>query len=160
MMQRISTLIAVAVLGILPGAAQAEETVLRDGFRDCIAGVADSRGIPGCIAAAQGKCTAIAPGTPELASCFTAARAEWGAAMVDILQSFGDRPQNFQDIARIEAKYSLLQHLLTCDRQAELSAIGRTATAKDEEAKLVCQATASAAAYTEVLIRSGTITLQ
>lgn len=145
-----------AALVAVPTLASANE-VLQPGFEECLGGAQSAQGISKCITDAQMGCGSLPTRTPGFGACYKDARAEWSTRTSALIKTFDGRPDNFQKLAIIETKYSLLRHLMACDRQEELNQIDRAPLEEDLEAKLLCQSTAAAAAYTELLIRSGTI---
>ncbi len=149
------------VLAFSGAAAQAQDTVLKPGFRDCVAAnVAANAPIIQCVADAQSLCTEFPPGEAAELACYFKAKDEWGVFLADLLDSFADRPAELQEVARIEAKYAVLRNLMNCDLRTELSLVGRDPEPADQLAKVQCEAMATAASLTEVLIKSGTITRQ
>ena len=150
---------AVAGLMLMPGAVMAEN-VLKPGFKACVAGARNAEALTTCITDAQASCQQYEWGDPAVGSCFKSARAEWGIAMGEFLAQFSQAGDRVVETIQIEAKYAVLKHMMSCDRQLELRAVGREPDARDEEIRIACQATASASALAEVMIRSGSIAPQ
>lgn len=153
---RILTILSLLFLG---AAAHAQDAVLKAGFQDCVAAnVAANVPIIQCVSDAQSLCTQYPPGEAAELACYFKAKDEWGVLLADLLNSFADRPTELQEVARIEAKYAVLRNLMNCDLRTELSLVGRDPEPSDQLAKAQCEAVATAASLTEVLLKSGTIT--
>jgi len=143
---------------LLSGPAFAKDPVLKSGFQECISQSIDANTpVIECVSEAHAQCTAYEPGSPAELVCYRSAKSEWGVLLKDLLASFSDQPEDLQEVVRIEAKYTLLRNLMNCDLANELSLIGRDADPQDQLRHAKCEALASAASLTEVLIKSGTV---
>ena len=138
--------------------AQAQSTVLNGGVAECVqTNLATKTPIAECLNGAMSLCYSHPIGDPLGQECFVQAKDEWGEQIKDLLASFSDRPDDFRETARIEAKYSVTRNLMSCARQLELSLIGREAVAEDEFTNAVCESRAVGVAYVELLFAAGVV---
>ena len=145
-------------LVLLCGPTVAQDRVLKSGFQDCVSqSINASTPVIECVSEAHVQCTQFEAQAPAALVCYQSAKSEWGVLIKELLESFSDQPQDLQEAVRIEAKYALLRNLMNCDLTNELSLIGREADQQDRLSQAKCEAWASAASLTEVLIKSGTV---
>lgn len=137
----------------------AQNNVLAPGFESCLeANVSKGTPVIECVTKAHASCELLESEHDEAMSCYKKAKLEWGKRMQALLSGFSDKPAELQEVARIEAKYSVTFNLMNCDMRQEISQIGRVADASDALSHVKCEAVAAAASLTEVLFKSGTIT--
>lgn len=137
----------------------AQNSVLVPGFEDCLKENASISGQSmACILSAQSRCDALRDEPERALACYGDAKDEWGAKLQDLLASFSDQSEDLQKVVRIEAKYSVIFNLMNCDLRMELSQVGRSPEEADALTRAQCEAVATAASLTEVLLKSGTIT--
>jgi len=138
---------------------QAEDSVLVPGFRACLTeNIAKNAPTIECVMAAQSRCDALESEPERAQACYVDAKSEWGVKLSELLESFSDRPQELQQVVRIEAKYSVIFNLMNCDLRMELAAVGQDPNVSDALTRAQCEAFAAAASLSEVLFKSGTIT--
>jgi|GEM_PF-4611177 len=147
------------ILGLIGAPALAQDSVLVPGFRACLTETVAANGSTiECVMKAQSNCDALEAEPERAMACYVEAKSEWGAQLGALLDSFSDKPQELQQVVRIEAKYSTIFNLMNCDLRMELSLVGRDPEPSDDLVRAQCEAFAAAASLSEVLFKSGTIT--
>lgn len=137
----------------------AQDSVLVPGFQDCLTdNISTGKPVIECVTAAHARCDDLLGERDRALTCYQSAKDEWGDRLKDLLASFSDRPEDLQEVVRIEAKYAAISNLLNCDLRMELSLVGRDPDPSDDIVRAQCEAVAAAASLTEVLFKSGTIT--
>jgi len=140
-------------------AAAAQELALKTGVEECVQSNLNSGSpIAQCMEDAMSNCASLEAGSTDQLGCYLRAKDEWGERIKVLLDDLSDKTENFREIARIEARYSVSRNLMECGRQLELMIVGREATNSDQLDSTICESRAVGVSYIELLFASGRVT--